>query len=81
MRCNPNFQRIQEDDDVDVNYIFDRTFRKTCSHPGPITLARTWWISRPDAISNPAAARESLVKRCAERPKKTPDGAVPVRRK
>ena len=29
MRCNPNFQRIQEDDDVDVNYSFDRTFQKS----------------------------------------------------
>ena len=55
--------------------------QKTCFHPGWDALARTWWISRYDAISNPAAAREPLVKRCAERPKKTPDGAVPVRRK
>ena len=53
----------------------------TCSHSGPIALARGFAVPRHDAISNPAAAREPLVKRCAEWPKKTPDGAVLVRRK
>ena len=48
---------------------------KTCSHSGPIALARGFAVPRHDAISNPAAAREPLVKRCAERPKKTPNGA------
>ena len=67
MRYDPNCQLIQEDDDVDVNYSFDRTFRKSSENRARQLGVETTVIDATNRWRADQRARGQTIKHKAQR--------------